>query len=187
MNQIVYILSHEAMPNLLKIGYTNRSLKERLKELESTGVPGKFTVELHFEIENAVLFESLLHKTLHEYRFEKEFFRTDIDTVIHAINNLLDIGKKHTYIFKGKSSSKFITVEQLAYQKILGQEKSERLAKKANELRDKYINKSAEELRLIAMELLGKETTMSSLAEAKYVLRMRDKILIELYESSVKK
>jgi hypothetical protein len=75
----------------------------------------------------------------------------------------------------------------LQYQKILGQEKTERLAKKANELRDKYINKSAEELRLIAMELLGKEITKSSLAEAKYVLRMRDKILIELYESSVKK
>lgn len=183
MNQIVYILSHEAMPNLLKIGYTNRTLKERLRELESTGVPGKFTIELNFEVENAVVFESLLHKSLHEYHFEKEFFKTNIDVVIFAINNLLDVNKKHTYIFEGKSSSKIVTAEQLQYQKILGQEKTERLAKKANELRDKYINKSAEELRLIAIGLLDKNLTMSSLAEAKYALRMRDKILQEIYES----
>ena len=148
-------------------------------------MPGKFTIELYFEVENAVFFESLLHKTLHEYHFQKEFFKVCIEIVIYAINELLGINKKHTYIFKGKSSSKIITAEQLAYQKILGQEKSERLSKKANELRDKYINKSAEELRLIAMDLLGKNLTTSSLAEAKYVLRMRDKILQEFYESAI--
>lgn len=185
MNGIIYILSHESMPNLLKIGYTTRSIKERVKELESTGVPGKFTIEIYFEIENASAFEMLLHKALHEYRFEKEFFKTDMKTAIYAINNLLDKNKKHTYIFKGKSSSNAMTKEQLDHQRILGQEKSERLAKKANELRDKYINKSHEELRVIAINLLD-QCTVATLAEAKYVLRMRSKMLTEFSESAQK-
>ena len=43
---IVYVLSNEAMPGLVKIGLTQRSeLEVRLNELYSTGVPLPFTCE----------------------------------------------------------------------------------------------------------------------------------------------
>jgi len=43
---IVYVLSNEAMPGLIKIGLTKRDeLEARLNELYSTGVPLPFTCE----------------------------------------------------------------------------------------------------------------------------------------------
>lgn len=43
---IVYVLSNEAMPGLVKIGRTNRDdLEVRLRELYTTGVPLPFKCE----------------------------------------------------------------------------------------------------------------------------------------------
>jgi len=93
MRGIVYVLSHPAMPGLLKIGYTDRSLKERLRELESTGVPGKFNVDLYFYTNNAKAHELALHRTLRKYRFKKEFFQIKI---IDAIILIKEITNKTT-------------------------------------------------------------------------------------------
>ena len=42
--RIVYILTNEAMPGLIKIGYTDKSIEERMKELSRhTGVPLPFS------------------------------------------------------------------------------------------------------------------------------------------------
>jgi T5orf172 domain len=45
MRGYLYILSNSAMPNLFKIGFTTRTIKERIQELPSTGVPGVFEVD----------------------------------------------------------------------------------------------------------------------------------------------
>ena len=171
MNGFIYILSNEAIPNLLKIGYTARTVEQRLKELSTTGVPGKFLIELYFEIENAYVFETLLHKALHDYRYDKEFFKTDIDTVIFAVHNLLDPRKKHLYQFKGKASAQATTREQLEYQKTIGDKKRERLVKRSNELRDKFIGKSEHELIQTYRDLCV-NSTRQSLDEAKVVWKM---------------
>ena len=42
INGYVYILSNPAMPGLLKIGYTERDVQERVKELSNTGIPSPF-------------------------------------------------------------------------------------------------------------------------------------------------
>jgi hypothetical protein len=39
MRGYLYILSNNAMPNLFKIGFTTRTITERIRELSSTGVP----------------------------------------------------------------------------------------------------------------------------------------------------
>ena len=41
------------MPNLLKIGFTTRTLDERVGELSSTGVPTPFEVEFFVEVDYA--------------------------------------------------------------------------------------------------------------------------------------
>ena len=101
------------MPNLLKIGYTTRKIEERVQELSATGVPGKFTVELYFETDNAQIFEMLLHKSLQEFRFKKEFFKTDIKTAIQVIHRLIGKNEIHLFQFYGKSSLLATTKEQV--------------------------------------------------------------------------
>ncbi|MBR0794010.1 GIY-YIG nuclease family protein [Bradyrhizobium jicamae] len=42
MTEIVYLLTNEAMPGLVKIGRTNGELASRIRGLYSTGVPLPF-------------------------------------------------------------------------------------------------------------------------------------------------
>jgi hypothetical protein len=49
MNQIVYILKNESMPEYIKIGFTHGSVVERLKQLDRTGTPLPF--EVYYAVE----------------------------------------------------------------------------------------------------------------------------------------
>lgn len=78
MSCIVYILTNEAMPSLVKIGLTT-DLKTRLSQLYSTGVPLPFNCEYAAVVADAVAVEKALHiafgdKRLHDRR---EFFEID--------------------------------------------------------------------------------------------------------------
>lgn len=73
----VYILTNKGCPGVIKIGFTNRSPKERLNSINSaTGIIHKFDLYHHFETEDAQEIQSLIHKKLSEYRLisNKEFF-----------------------------------------------------------------------------------------------------------------
>ena len=80
----VYILTNEAMPDLIKIGYTERTAEERAKELYEgrngnavTGVPAPFSVVHEESCENPQELETLIHRELDALRPNKrrEFFR----------------------------------------------------------------------------------------------------------------
>jgi hypothetical protein len=172
MNGIIYILSHEAIPNLLKIGYTTRTIEERVQELSSTGVPGNFTVELYFKTDNAPMFEMILHKSLDEYRYEKEFFKVDIKTAIHAIHNLIDKDELRSYRFLGKSSTLATTREQLAEQKKQADEKRERLEQRSREFKEKYLDKSLGDLRVALMVLNKSELSFQNQQESKQIHKL---------------
>ena len=48
----VYVLSNRSLPELHKVGFTTRSIKERLAELNSsTSIPTAFNVEYQFEVD----------------------------------------------------------------------------------------------------------------------------------------
>lgn len=79
----VYILTNEGMPNLVKIGYTNRSAQKRAEELYRdingnaiTGVPSPFDVAHEEFCEKPEELERLIHQELNELRHnkEREFF-----------------------------------------------------------------------------------------------------------------
>jgi hypothetical protein len=88
----IYCLSNESMPGLLKIGRTDRSVKERAAELRTSGVPTPFVVELVFPVEDSVKSEKLVHSLLNKYREDKsrEFFRTSIHTVQLAFDKVTE-------------------------------------------------------------------------------------------------
>ena len=65
----IYVLSNPSMPGLLKIGYTEREVEERIKELDSeTGVPSPFILEAYCTSKNPRDDESRIHKSLSIYR-----------------------------------------------------------------------------------------------------------------------
>ena len=86
---IVYILSNEAMPGLIKIGLTKRDgLEARLNELYSTGVPLPFTCEYACRVKDCKAVENALHTAFTKDRINpaREFFRTSVITFASPIS-----------------------------------------------------------------------------------------------------
>lgn len=93
-SQIVYVLTNEAMPNLVKIGKTTRSdVKTRMNELYSSGVPFQFECAYAVEVDDCSTVEKALHVAFNPNRVnpKREFFSIDPEQAI-AILKLL--GKK---------------------------------------------------------------------------------------------
>ncbi len=87
VNGYLYILSNPKYQNLLKIGFTKRSVEERVKELNApTGVPHPFTIEAYFLSETPEVHEKEIHNRLSSYRIEsKEFFEVSILEALTSI------------------------------------------------------------------------------------------------------
>lgn len=90
MNGIIYILTNEAMPGYIKIGFTTGTLDERLKQLDRTGVPLPFEVYYTCEVEKAHEDEHWLHAIFsdHRIRDSREFFKMDPERVIIALRRI---------------------------------------------------------------------------------------------------
>jgi hypothetical protein len=89
MPDIVYVLTNEAMPGLVKIGLTTDSVEARLTNLSShTGVPLAFECNFAAEVEDGVKIEKTLHQLFAEVRInpKREFFRLDPEKVVLAIS-----------------------------------------------------------------------------------------------------
>jgi hypothetical protein len=74
---VVYILTNQAMPGLIKIGRTTRSIEERLRELtRAPGVPVPFECFLAVEVRDAEKLEQALHEAFRDHRtnLKREFF-----------------------------------------------------------------------------------------------------------------
>jgi len=90
-SQIVYILTNEAMPNLVKIGKTTRSdVQTRMNELYSSGVPFQFECVYAVEVDDCSVVEKALHAAFDPNRVnpKREFFSIDPEQAI-AILKLL--------------------------------------------------------------------------------------------------
>ncbi len=83
--EIVYVLRNEAIPNLIKIGKTQRKdIQERMNELYSTGVPLPFECLWAGEVNDCRKIESILHNAFRHNRInpKREFFEIEPDQVI---------------------------------------------------------------------------------------------------------
>ena len=81
MPTIVYVLTNPAMPDIVKIGRTDRDLQTRMKELYSTGVPDRFECAFAAEFDDDISrgLEKALHTAFRPYRdnLSREFFKID--------------------------------------------------------------------------------------------------------------
>jgi DNA-directed RNA polymerase subunit RPC12/RpoP len=97
----IYILSNPYMPGLVKIGFTEKNVFERAKELSTaTGVPAAYEVEACFPAVNASLDEVSIHEALSESRVpNREFFRVSLDDALREVAAICTLGP--TYLRSG--------------------------------------------------------------------------------------
>lgn len=88
----IYVLQHDGMPGVYKIGMTTRSPSQRARELSSaTGVPGDFDVACYFEVSDPGAIERHIHRELAAHRVEgKEFFRLPLADILRCLDDLDD-------------------------------------------------------------------------------------------------
>lgn len=100
VNGFIYCLSNPGMPELLKIGKTQRTAEIRSAELfdKNTSVPAPFKVEYKISVANVDEREKEIHKLLDEYRFsnnyssgssgKREFFKVSLEMAKTVINRV---------------------------------------------------------------------------------------------------
>ena len=71
---LVYLLTHDAMPDLVKIGRTDSALEDRMRSLNNTSVPFGFRCFYAAEVHDSVDVERRLHEAFEDFRVGKEFF-----------------------------------------------------------------------------------------------------------------
>ena len=89
----VYCLSNPEMRGILKIGMTDRTPEERVKELFTSGVPSPFKIEFAKKVKNPREKEAILHQLLENYHervySRREFFRVSPEEV-HKFFELME-------------------------------------------------------------------------------------------------
>lgn len=90
MNQIVYILINESMPEYIKIGFTHGDVKERMKQLDRTGTPLPFEIYYAATVEDAEKEEKWLHSIFADRRARdsREFFKMNPEYATLALKRV---------------------------------------------------------------------------------------------------
>jgi hypothetical protein len=87
MPEIIYVLTNEAMPGIVKIGRTSGNVQERMRSLFSTSLPLPFECAYAAEVGDSALVERTLHALFSDHRISpnREFFRLTSEKVIIAL------------------------------------------------------------------------------------------------------
>lgn len=94
----VYTLTNSYMPGVVKIGYTTRTIHERLREINSaSGVITPWEVRFTYTCPNGRMLEEEVHSYLEDLGLRpnkrREGFTIDVNDAIKIIE---DLGKKYT-------------------------------------------------------------------------------------------
>jgi T5orf172 domain len=81
MAGIIYILTNQAMPGLVKIGQTQGAVEDRMRQLDTTGIPLPFECFYAVEVPDPARAERAIHEAFDDHRLRKnrEYFRISPD------------------------------------------------------------------------------------------------------------
>lgn len=88
MAGVIYILTTPFMPDLFKIGRTERNVEDRIKPLDTTSMPAPFRCVYAAEVNDVVIVEKRIHKIFIDKRIRRnrEFFeKVSLEQLIEAI------------------------------------------------------------------------------------------------------
>lgn len=95
----VYIISNESMPDILKIGYTERDPRKRAYELYNTGVPTAYKVDYFIYVSHPYEVEQKVHSILKSVNVGKEWFKSSKKEAISSIEDAIKISKNEIQDF----------------------------------------------------------------------------------------
>jgi hypothetical protein len=92
---LIYVLTNECMPGLVKIGMTTQSIKDRMNNLYGTGVPVQFECAFAFRVpvDDVRKVEKIVHSRYKKERKNphREFFMIDdLDDLLSWLRDLCD-------------------------------------------------------------------------------------------------
>jgi hypothetical protein len=84
---IIYILINEAMPGYTKIGKTTTSVEQRMRELDTTGIPLPFECYYAARVADVNFAEKTIHDVFDDRRVRqrREYFKIDPERVRSAL------------------------------------------------------------------------------------------------------
>ncbi|SDG91630.1 T5orf172 domain-containing protein [Paraburkholderia phenazinium] len=97
MEGYVYVMSNQAMPGLVKVGFTTGTPDERAAQLKSTGVPHRPTVEFYVQVPDARAVEREAHLRLRQHKEAKEWFRCSREVAIAAVKRSAGVVQKNEF------------------------------------------------------------------------------------------
>ena len=98
----VYLLTNEAMPGLVKIGYTNGTVEKRMNQLFTTGVPQRFDCFFAVKVEDAKIVEG---KILHALDFFRQPDREFFKIAPERVRSLMQLPDHEVYVPNGATES----------------------------------------------------------------------------------
>jgi len=92
----IYILESSGTPGILKIGYTDRSVQERVREINSaTGVIIPYHIVNTYPCKAPKHIETLVHQALHTHRVNKEGFNVSLKHAKEIIEKIIEENNAH--------------------------------------------------------------------------------------------
>ncbi|WP_423221967.1 GIY-YIG nuclease family protein [Ideonella margarita] len=105
----VYIITNEAAPGLLKVGFTDRTPEQRASELGATGLPLPYAVVFALEVEDGRVIERVAHKNLAQFHVGKEWFSCPIETARDAIESAAGFGCDESHLVPGHALAPYFS------------------------------------------------------------------------------
>lgn len=145
----LYVLSNPSLPKYLKVGYTNRTLEQRLTELNNTSIPLPFKIEFYCIVDDAENVERAVHAELVKKNFkkDKEFFIISPKMAVKEIKEMIESQLFFANEFGGLSSSLYFTeTEKHQLHEVARlSKKAKILEKKKKDEHDAWINEKTDE------------------------------------------
>ena len=88
----VYVISNNAMPGLVKVGFSSKDPDLRASELNHTGSPHPYVVDYEVLIEHPRDVEQQAHRNLSEFREGREWFRCTPEFAVSVVQQIVGDG-----------------------------------------------------------------------------------------------
>lgn len=114
MSGLLYALKNESMPGLLKIGFTTRSIEDRVAEFgSSTATPTPFEIVFYFACSDPQSDEVLAHEVLGKYRLnqDREFFKINAAEALRILRAKL--GRQESFLSTEAGAISYGTADSL--------------------------------------------------------------------------